>query len=327
MVSRKAVALRAGVSQATVTNVFNKSKFVSPDVRQKVLQAAAEVGYHNATPTEFVLIVNDFGNPHYGQILQGMKDTAMKYGAFATMTLLDNDADQICQSLIDRKVSGVFLGTTENEIDEAHCRMLENAGIGFSSSWNDFVINFDTVIRQLVHYLAEMGHRHIVYLSGIKLDEKTNIRYRSFLQTMEEYQLPIRQELMVDGIFPYKTDLLSGYLSMKGLLDRTRDFTAVCAVNDLMALGAMRAIQEAGLSIPDDISIVGCDNIPFAEYSNPPLTTLHIPAQEMGRQIIYSLLQKANGQCTPKIHLQPELIIRKSTGKAKAGVAQPVMAG
>lgn len=317
MVSRKAVAQRAGVSPATVTNVFNQSKFVSPAVRQKVLLAAAEVGYQAAAPNEFVLVVNDLTNPHFGQILQGMRETAMKYGAFANMTLLDGDAEQICNCLIERKVTGVFLATTRNEIDEAHCRMLEKAGIGFSSSWEDFALDFDDVIRQMVCYLAELGHRRIVYLSGIELDERTNIRYHGFVRAMSECRIPVAPELVVDGIFPYKTDMLSGYLAMKGLLERTRDFTAVFAVNDLMAIGAMRAIREAGLSIPDDISIVGCDNIPFAEYGNPPLTTLRIPAQEMGRQVVYNLLQKAGGQNASKVHLQPELIIRRSTGRVK----------
>ena len=84
-----------------------------------------------------------------------------------------------------------------------------------------------------------------------------------------------------------------------------------------MALGASRALQEAGLSVPTDVSIVGCDNIRFGEYATPPLTTLDVSAKEMGRQIIYTLLQKSRGIDVQQIHIVPQLIVRKSTGSAK----------
>ena len=315
MVSRKAVAIKAGVSQATVTNVFNRSKFVSADIKEKVMRAAQELGYRDYMPMEFVLLVEDVTNPHYTMLLQGMKDTAAKYGAIASMMLLDNDYEEACQALIERKVSGVFLSSTRNDFEEKYDKRFKDAGIGFSSSWNDFIIDFDPCYEQLVHYLAGIGHKRIAYLSGIKIDEE-NVRYNAFLRAMERKGLKVDRTLIIDGNFPYKTDMVTGYRTMKNLLAQTHDFTTVVCVNDLMALGAMRAINESGLSIPGDISVVGCDNIPFSEFSNPPLTTFKISTFDLGRQAVYNLMNAANGIAANKIHLSPELIIRSTTGTA-----------
>ncbi len=315
MVSRKAIAIKAGVSQATVTNVFNKSKFVSANIKEKVMHAAQELDYRYCMTMEFVLLVEDVTNPHYTMLLQGMKDTAAKYGAMASMVLLDNDYEATCQALIERKVSGVFLSSTRDELKEKYDKRFKDVGIGFSSSWNDFVIDFDPCYEQLVHYLAGIGHKRIAYLSGIKIDEE-NLRYTAFLRAMEQKGLKVDRNLIIDGNFPYKTDMVTGYHTMKNLLARNRSFTAVVCVNDLMALGAMRAINESGLSIPEDISVVGCDNIPFSEFSNPPLTTLKISTFDLGRQAVYNLMNAANGIAANKIHLSPELIIRSTTGTA-----------
>lgn len=317
MVSRKDVANRAGVSQATVTNVFNRSKFVSAEIRKKVFQAASEIGYSDISALEFVLLVKDADNPYNGMILSGMKEAAVKYGADVSMVLVDNDAERVITDLVKRKVAGVFSAISENAIDQKMRELLVNSGIGFSSSWEDFRIDFQEAIDQMITYLFSMGHSRIAYLSGIPMRKDNNIRFDSFCKAIEKFGGTVHKELLMDGIFPYTTDVVSGYQAMKKLIASGEKFTAVYAVNDLMALGAARALQEAGMSIPADVSVVGCDNIRFGEYASPPLTTLDVSAQEMGRQIIYTLLQKSSGAETQKIHIVPQLIVRKSTGPAK----------
>ena len=317
MASRKDVALRAGVSQATVTNVFNRCKFVSPEIRSRVLQAAAEIGYDDVSAQEFVLLVKDADNPYNGMILSGMKEAAAKYGATVSLVLVDNDADKVISDLAKRKVAGVFSAIAEETIDLKLRDTLSNSGISVSFSWEDFYIEFQEAIDQLIAYLFSMGHSRIAYLSGIPMRKESNIRFASFCNAIERLGGTIHYELLIDGTFPYTTDVISGYQAAKKLLATGAKFTAVYAVNDLMALGASRAFREAGLSIPEDISVVGCDNIRFGEFATPPLTTLDVSAVEMGRQIIYMLLQKNNGTDTQKIHIVPQLVVRKSTGVAK----------
>lgn len=317
MVSRKDVAIAAGVSQATVTNVFNRVKFVSPEIREKVMQAAAEVGYRDVSTMEFVLLVKDASNPYNGLLLSGMREAAIKYGAEVSMILVDNDADKVIEVLVKRKVAGIFSAISEDAIDQRMRKTLENSGIGFSSSWEDFRIDFQEAIDQMITYLFSMGHSRIAFLSGIPMKEESNIRFTSFCRAIEKKGGTVHKELLVDGVFPYATDMDSGYQAAKKLLLSGAKFTAIFAVNDLMALGASRALQEAGLSVPTDVSIVGCDNIRFGEYATPPLTTLDVSAKEMGRQIIYTLLQKSRGIDVQQIHIVPQLIVRKSTGSAK----------
>ena len=317
MVSRKDVANKAGVSQATVTNVFNRSKFVSPEVRRKVLEAAAEIGYSDVCTLEFVLLVKDADNPYNGMILTGMKEAAVQYGAVVTMVPVDNDVASVVRTLAKRRVAGVFAAMADVPFDTELRNLLKDSGVGFSSSWEDFNIDFQTAIEQMVTYLFSIGHRRIGYLSGIPMNSDSNVRFKCFCKAIEAAGGTVYEELLVDGVFPYATNVDSGYQAMKKLLATGEKFTAVFAVNDLMALGASRALQEAGLSVPGDVSLVGCDNIRIGEYSNPPLTTLDVSAREMGRQIVYTLLQKSNGLETQKIHIVPQLVVRKSTGIAK----------
>lgn len=315
MASRKDIAIKAGVSQATVTNVFNRTKFVSADVRDRVMRAAEEVGYNEVSAQEFVLLVKDAENPYNAMLLSGMRETAAKYGADASMVVTDENVTKTISNIAKRKVAGVFSAIAEENIEDEIRRFLLDKGIGFSSSWEDFQIEFQTAINQVITYLFNMGHSRIAYLSGISMKEETNLRYAAFCNAIENNGGIVYRDLLVDGTFPYNTDIASGYQAMKKLLSAGVEFTAVFALNDLMAIGAARALQEAGMQIPADVSIVGCDNICFGEYFNPPLTTLDVSAREMGRQIVYTLLQKGKGiMSTPRIHIVPQLVLRGSTG-------------
>ena len=115
----------------------------------------------------------------------------------------------------------------------------------------------------MITYLFSMGHSRIAFLSGIPMKKDNNIRFDGFCKAIEKFGGTLHKDLLVDGIFPYTTDAVSGYQATKKLIASGEKFTAIYAVNDLMALGAMRALQEAGLSIPADVSVVGCDNIRF----------------------------------------------------------------
>lgn len=316
MITKKQVAKQAGVSAATVTNVFNNAKPVSQEIRTKVMEAAQELGYFSKKTAEYVLVVNDASNPHNALILEGMTEAAQKYDAFVSMAVLGDKPERLCSQLISRQVNGVYFAIAQHEMNADIRETLENAGVCVASSWDDFVINFDSVTEKAIKYLADLGHERIAYLSGLSLQDPGNVRYNAFCRVMNKLSLPILPELMMDGIFPYETTLTTGYWAMKRLFERGADFTAVIALNDLMAIGAIRAIAEKGLSIPQDISVIGCDDIPIVEYTTPSLTTFRLPARKLGVRTVQNFIQRSRGLPFSSIPINLELVIRQSTGKA-----------
>lgn len=325
MANRRDIAEYARVSTATVSNVFNNTKYVSPEIKSRVLEAAKSLNYveksyqvrRNCQRREIVFVVNDASNPHHGQILEGMDEIAQKKDWVVTMMVIWPDVDEFCKMLVTRHVDAVFFSTFHHEINEKHIEMFRNAGVEVMYSWNNFLIDFDLMILKAVQYLTDLGHRRIAYLSGLPLQDQNNIRFRAYKNALRSSNLEYDPSICVDGIYPYETTVQSGYWAMKTKLESTIDFTAVIALNDLMAIGAMRAINERGLKIPEDISVIGCDDIPMAEYINPPLTTLKIPAKEIGNRTMYDVIQRVEGNKTVPLHLAMELIIRKSTGRVK----------
>ncbi len=123
----------------------------------------------------------------------------------------------------------------------------------------------------------------IAYLSGYSIKESGHEKYENFRDAMETQGLPAVPDPIVDGEPPFVADMDAGYHAMSQLLGRTRDFTAVFAVNDLVAVGAMKALREQGLRVPEDVSVVGCDNIQFSSYMEPQLAAIRVPKAEMGR--------------------------------------------
>ena len=325
MTNRRDIAKHANVSTATVSNVFNNTKYVSPEIRGRVLAAAKELNYsvnsrkgkYTSKTHEVVFVVNDATNPHHGKILEGMNETAQKHGYAVSMMMLGSNVDEFCRILIDRHIDAVFFSTYHHEITGRHLEQLKNGGVLVVRSWENFLIDFDNVLLKTVQHLAALGHRKIAYLSGLSVEDDSNVRYHAYCSAMEACGLEVDRNLVIDGIYPYETTVQSGYWAMKTRLDASLDFTAVIALNDLMAIGAMQAIHEKGLRIPDDISVVGCDDIPIAEFVNPALTTLRLPAKEMGNRTMYDIIQKIEHKETVPLHLVVDLIIRKSVGRAK----------
>lgn len=322
MPNRADVAKLAGVSTATVSNVFNENKYVSPELRERVLFAAKQLSYFPVTREKnelkkIALVVDDVSNPHYGAIFRGMEEVASKNGVTVSMMIPWEGIDHFCKMLIENKMDGAFFTMYNQQLDEKRLAMYERAGLKIIYSWNNLDMNFDAAYMKAVQYLRDLGHRRIAYLSGLSVSDPTNARYIAFKRAMEANGLPLYPELCMDGTYPYETTTQSGYRTMKGKLETGVDFTAVVCLNDLMAIGAMYAICEKGLRIPEDISVIGGDDIPMAEFLNPPLTTIRIPAAEIGRRAMYGFIQKMRGETPQSVSIQMQLIVRQTTAACK----------
>lgn len=330
MANRGDIARLAGVSTATVTNVLNNSKPVSRESRRRVLEAAKELQYPVApsrTRTsslyrDIVFVVEDALNPHQGDIFAGMNEIAREIHAVVSLLCPSVEPDEFCRMLISRGTDAVFFSTSTYGMQARHYELLQENRIIAAHSWDDFLLDFDGAMSKALMYLKDMGHRRVMYLSGLPLQGDNNIRFQAFLRAVRACGLEEDPRLWAEGIYPYETSAINGYWVMKNQLENHVHATAVLALNDLMAMGAMRAIKEHGLRIPDDISVIGCDDIPVAECTSPALTTLRIPARQIGRRIMMNILQRMQGKTVKPLHMPVELINRKSTSRARtAGIA------
>lgn len=324
MANKRDIAQMAGVSPATVSNYYNGKGKMSYETEQRIIEAANVLNIplpskkQNKVCSKITfLIVDDLLNPHYGNILQGMNSIASNHDIPVSMIQLWDNVDAFCSMLIASEVYAVYFATFTNRIKAHHIELLRSNGIYVYFSWDNFTIDFDALMDQAIKYLIDLGHRRIAYLSGLSINDVNNTRYHSYLRALEANNLPFDKELIIDGIYPYFTDAKSGYWATKTFLEKKMDFTAIIALNDILAIGAMNALKESNLSIPQDVSIIGCDDIMLAEFMNPPLTTLRFSAKDIGIRTMYSIIQQEKHQTNNEpVVLQTELIIRKSSGKA-----------
>lgn len=330
MVTRYDVALKAEVSPATVSHVINNTKYVSPELKQRVEEAIKALDYRpNMVARSLVtkvtkhvgILVNDITNPYYGEIAKGMEEVAQKNGYMVSLFFAEGNADGYFSNILERQLDGLFFATSKNPFSINQIKAFQDAGIaivngvpGIGSS-----INFDyaPAVDSLIKYLSDMGHKRVGFLSGLQIILPENVRYECYLDSIKKYGLVYDQSLIVDGEYPYDTTHRSGYDSMKKLLSRETRVTAVFATNDLMAFGAIKAVKEAGLAVPDDISVVGCDDIFLTECIDPPLTTLRARKKEMGRQAMNLILNEIKEKKSASVMLDMDLVIRGSTGPAK----------
>ena len=165
-------------------------------------------------------------------------------------------------------------------------------------------------------HLIELGHRQIAIITGPQDKQPALERLAGYQQAMAEAQLPIDSDWICHGDF----DCEGGYQAMQQLMQCRMPPSAVFACNDLMAMGAIRALQEQGLSVPHDISVIGYDNIGFAAYLNPPLTSISQPKQELGQLAVQSLLERIQQPQLPgrTLRLEPDLVLRDSTSPPRS---------
>jgi DNA-binding LacI/PurR family transcriptional regulator len=322
MTTRKDVARHAGVSEATVSHVINNTKYVSPELEKKVRDAVIVMSYRpnivarslvTKTTKHVAILVSDIKNPYYAEITEGMQEIASKEGYLVSLIRFGRgDSEDDLNDLAYRYIDGVFIATSRGDT-ETMIKKFNEYGIAIT---RDIIVDYSTAVEKMINYLKQLGHEKIAFISGLKIDEGHD-RYHSYVNALEKHGIPFHQNLVVDGIPPYDTTISSGYEAMKRLFMAGIEATAVFATNDLMAIGAMRAIRDAGKHVPNDISVVGCDDIFLADSVDPPLSTLRVPKAEMGRRAMYQLLHKIKENKSEPVMLKTEFIIRESTGKAR----------
>lgn len=323
-VTREDVAKLAGVSGATVSYVMNKTKYISPEVCQRVWDAAKQLNYHPSLlarslvtkeTKHIAIIVKNLQNPYYAAIQEGIQMIAAQEGYIVSVLSAHESPADNMNILLSRGIDGVIIASS---FDVGFKELLKpNSPMAFVKE-DQSVTFYRPAVFNMIEAFHQLGHRRIAFLSGLPMEEPTHYRYKDFCEALQAYEMEIDPTLFING--NGVTDEQGGYDAADTLLQTGAPFTGVFAINDRMAIGAMRRFWEAGLRIPKDISIVGCDGIIASEYTTPPLSTLQSPAVTMGITLMYQLLEKMQPDRAFPLSKQPlhaKFIQRESMGIAR----------
>ncbi len=325
------IASLAGVSITTVSRVINnKSKGVSETTRQKVWRVIEENNYQpNAIARGLVtksskiigLLLPDITNPYYPQFSKGIEDTATRHNYNVILCEGGNDPSKEkvhLDFMTEHYVSGVVYSNADVISDETLEQMKKKemkTVFVDSKIIDDQAINIHVdnhkAIEEVMHYLYSRGHRKIAFLGGIKDSYSTATRFEGYLKALDDLFIPFDQRLVVYGDFV----LEKARVAVRQLLDKQVPFSAIICCNDMMAVGAYEAFNERQIKIPEQISVVGFDDIYMSKHLTPRLTTIKQPAYEMGQKSAETVIAMIEGRLEgikKNIILDTELMIRDS---------------
>ncbi|WP_304166672.1 ribose operon transcriptional repressor RbsR, partial [Lonsdalea britannica] len=331
MATMKDVARVAGVSTSTVSHVINGDRFVSEAVREKVLQAVKQLNYApsalarslkiNQTRTIGMLLTAS-SNPFYAEVVRGVERSCYERGYSLILCNTEGDPERMSRSLetlLQKRVDGLLLMCSESSALSPDIMARYPSLPTVMMDWAPFegcggVIKDNSLQGGEIatRYLIAQGYRRIACITG-PLDKTTaHNRLEGYRKAMDDAGLHRPSFYEVSGDFEFA----SGYRAMQQLLTLEQPPEAVFACNDAMAVGVYRALHQAGLSIPDDVAVMGYDDIELARYLSPPLTTIQQPKDELGELAIDTLLYRMTDPDSPPnvLTLTPELAVRESVG-------------
>jgi LacI family transcriptional regulator len=330
----KDVAKRAGVGIATVSRTLHGSSQVSPETAARVLAAVEELGYRpNTTAQSLVsgrshmlgLVVSDITNPFFPELVKGFEDVALQngYDVLVASTNYDPARTALCvQRMIERKIDGVAIMTSEVDASLTDTLARRKVPLVFldvgrvGKGVSNVKVDYGIGIVQAVEHLSGLGHRRIAFISGPDLLASARERRDMFITRLKDPSSGVRREILIEE-GNHRVD--GGLEAMRRLLDHVPRPTAVIASNDLTAIGAMRAIRQRGLRVPEDISVVGFDDIQMAEYTEPPLTTVRLLRIEVARLACDALVQSIRSHgAGVEFRMGTALVVRCSTAKVPA---------
>jgi LacI family transcriptional regulator len=337
----KDIASRAGVSTATVSYVINGTRFVSPELRDRVMSAVVELDYRPNAVAQSLrqkrtrtigLIVPDNSNPFFAEVAKGVEDAGYEAGVSVMLCNSDGTFDRelrYLNLLRDKQVEGVVLIATTPGVD--HLAGIVERRIPAVVFYRKAArFDVDTLLvdnfgggHLATRHLIELGHVRIACVAPASVDSPSSLRVSGYRRAMEDAGLEIDEDLIFHG----DNRFVGGRDGAEHLLATGKPFSALFAGNDVMALGAMRTFQQRGLSVPDDISVVGFDGIALGDFVTPSLTTILQPRYEAGRTAFRLLLERiVEGYAGPprEIELETRLVVRESTAPRRcAGSPSP----
>lgn len=329
MATMKHVAEYAGVSVTTVSHVINETRYVSPELVERVWEAVEALNYQpNALARSLRrkqthtlgMIVPDNSNPFFGEIARIIEDFCFNLGYSVILCNSDQNPEKeqmYIDLLTEKQVDGIVFVAAGGHAEHLQTVLERSVPVVVVDrevpdiQCDQVLTNNRSGGQQATEHLIQHGHRRIGCIVGPSDLTLSWERVCGYQEALQNAGLPFDENLLRQGDFQAP----GGYTAMQELLGTPEPPSGVFVCNDLMAIGAMRAVSERGLAIPDDVAVVGFDDIALASYTNPPLTTVAQPRQEMSRLAAELLIERVRDGDRPREHrlLETRLIIRQSS--------------
>jgi LacI family transcriptional regulator len=335
-VTLRDVAGRAGVHPATASRALNPETriLVSEDTARRVLDAAEALGYRPNPVARSLrtrrshtvgVLIPDLNNPLFPPIVRGLEDRLAAAGYVALIGNTDSDDERermVFEQMRARHVDGLVLATARlhhpllAEAFRAEMPVVLINRLAQDYSFPSVSVDNERGIRMAVAHLSALGHRRIAHIAGPQEMSTGLSRYRGFVSAMESGGLEVDKDLVV---FAKAFTVEEGVRCSRLLLEQGAGCTAIAAANDMLAVGCYAALDEAGLRCPEDISVVGFNDMPFIDRLRPPLTTIRFPHYQVGTEAAHLLLERIAEHAGPVkiLYLAPELVIRGSTARVQ----------
>jgi DNA-binding LacI/PurR family transcriptional regulator len=333
-VNLRELAEHLGLSVATVSLVMNRSpgaKSIPSHTQARVRAAARELNYRPNVMARMLrqgksftigVIVPEISEGYAALVLSGIEDHLLQEGYFYLVVShrhRDDLIEEYPRIFQQRAVEGLIVVDTLLK-ERVGIPVVAVSGHRHLPGVTNIALNHKLAANLALGYLAKLGHRDIAFIKGQTFSSDTEVRWKSVRTAAQQLNLPVREEMIVQLESESPTPQ-PGYDTTKQLLARNVSFTALLAFNDISAIGAIRALRERGRRVPEDVSVVGFDDIQSAAFQNPGLTTIRQPLREMGITAASTLLKRINAgpkSDYPKtIVVEPELIVRGSAAQAR----------
>lgn len=332
-INLKQLAEHLQLSQTTISLVLNDSpgaKSIPAHTRERVFEAARKFQYRpnyfarslrQSRSMSIGIIAPDFSEGYFTLVMRGVEQVLLssRYFYFTANHYWDPELmQQYPRLLMERAVDGFLLLNTPATFRTPLPMVSISAHTG-APGVSDIVLDHGQAADLALAHLHQLGHRRIAFMKGPDIIPDTEFRWKSIIETAQRLEISMSPELCLQ----LETDCSSpetGYLPMKALLARRRDFTAIFCFDDIAAMGVIRAIHDAGLSVPEDISVIGFDDMLSAAYQKPSLTTIRQPLREMGSKGAHMLLEmiaNPDAEAPAETVVPPELVVRESTAPAR----------
>lgn len=327
----QAVADRARVSTATVSRTINGSSKVAPKTAERVRRAIEALNYYPNTNARalgsgrsriYGLIISDITNPFFPELVKSFEDMAVRNGfeVIVANTGYSPERTEVCvQRMLERKVDGVAVMTSEmgaHLIDRLHSRQIPMVFLDTGDSANginNILVDYAAGVDDAVEHVVSLGHTRIAFISGPTDLASARTRRQALLASLKRRGLSVDEALMEVG--NHRID--GGRAAMERLLELKKLPTAVIASNDLTAIGAIGAMHRRGLRVPEDISVVGFDDIEISAFLHPALTTVRLSRADLADRAFQALFRAGKRDGGPvtamEYKIRPELILRNST--------------
>jgi len=333
MVNYNDIAKLAKVSPTTVSHVINETRFVMPETKRRVLEAIKRLKYQpnllarslaTGKTHTIGLVISDIRNPFYPELVQGVEELAVKndYNVFLCNT--DYDIEKGLRSigaLIKRKIDGIIVASSQ--VDSTIINQLIDTDVNFVLvDWGKRNVGVDSLyfdykvgIAEAISHLVSLKHRNIYFISGLKTLKTAEIRVRNFIDAVKKY----KDNNLVYKIFEGDHKIEGGCRAVQRILKEKILPTAIICSNDLTAIGAMKTFKDGGIKVPDDMSVIGLDNIALTEIVSPALTTIELERYRIGKVAMELLLNRIKDKKLPKqtCIFKTKLIVRESTSERR----------